>query len=383
MKCNNCQLEIAEGMTFCGNCGAKIETMQIVAQNQEVVKFHSMEEITSFLNNKAETYKGALAKVLTSQLEVLNSVQSPELSSLTFDLLLDNLHMAIQESESKAEEVEIQQKFSLMINAYVFFSQAKIQASTAANKSEADALLATGANIMAKSVSAVVQYAITKSADTGTIVEIANDVFGSSAGKYSFVERIVNWWRKDVRIKESKQAFISTVDILIDKLNDDRDLIGPSRIIHGFVKQYAPILIGLKMSPLYDDKAYIEGQYNTYVSNVRETNKKLVPALWWVLGTNAVIYAILLVIWLLTFWISFITDWSAGDWVRDYTYFAIGSIAVYCAVTVVMLTINSLRKSLKKRKTKSLLKEIGQEINAVEEALTSYYNEIIQYFKNY
>lgn len=382
MNCINCQAEIIDGLKFCGNCGAKIENTQLVSKNQEVVKFQSMEELTSFLNNKSQTYKGALAKVLTSQIEVLRSVQSPELSSLTFDLLLDNLHMAIQESESKVEKTEIQQKFSLMINAYVFFSQAKIEAASATNKRDADALLATGASIMAKSVTAVVQFAITRRADISTIVEIGDNVFGSTPGKSSFIERVVTWWRKDVRIKESRQAFMSTVNILVDKLNDDRALIGPSRIIHGFVKQYAPSLIDIKMAHLYNKQAEVKVAYDKFSENITEANNNLVIALWWVLGVNAVVYAVLLAIWLLTFWVSFIIDWSAGDWVKSYNYISVGSIAVYGAVAVIIFIINSLRRLIEKKKTKLLFNEINEKINIAKTELNSYYGDILQYFKN-
>jgi len=64
--------------------------------------------------------------LITAQMEVLSSIQHPDLMHSNFDLIFDYLREAIEMSETKLERNDIIKKASYMIHAMTFFFKLNI-----------------------------------------------------------------------------------------------------------------------------------------------------------------------------------------------------------------------------------------------------------------
>jgi uncharacterized Zn finger protein (UPF0148 family) len=242
MFCSNCGNSVKEGSLFCSKCGTKInnedendlpqttaiETTQPQAQVQkkQVDSIDGLQKHLSGLKDKeGET---ALAYALNAQLQVLEVVQSSNLSTSIFDIMLESLDMAIERTENDSQRKLIQQKAAIMVNSMLFFMEAKIIYQKEKRKEDGVNLLKKACNMLADSAPAIVGLAATGGA---SIAVDANKIFDSINKDRSIIDRAVYFFTSGGKIAEMERDFFNFKANVLSKLNVYRVLFGKSILL--------------------------------------------------------------------------------------------------------------------------------------------------------
>jgi hypothetical protein len=208
----------------------------------------SLSEMSSFLAELQHNSTGALAEAINAQLGVVNFVQSPTLNLTLFDTLLTGLENAISLAQSDSEVSQIRSQFSLMIQNYVFFLNAKIQYELNQHKEEAYKLFEQAGQLLSESVVEIAKcYALQGGGLLGNALNVTvRNVFSQDKEEKSIIKKMCEWLTMKNRIENKRAIFYNTIDGIYKKLDEYNKLIGPSIAINGLLKNYAEPLCMFK-----------------------------------------------------------------------------------------------------------------------------------------
>ena len=123
-NCFKCKKEFDDSYNFCPHCGNVYKTNPPMS----TTAITKIEDVSSLLTNLQSSANESLSAALTAQLQVVRYIQTPELIGSTFDILLQNTKKAIKYANSDTLREQIRERTALMINNYIFFMQAKLDA---------------------------------------------------------------------------------------------------------------------------------------------------------------------------------------------------------------------------------------------------------------
>ena len=295
----------------------------------------SLSEMANFLTELQQNSTGALAEAIKAQLGVVNFVQSPSLSFTLFDTLLAGLENAVSLAQSDSETSHIRSQFSLMIQNYVFFLDAKIQYELNQHKEEAYKLFEQAGQLLSESV---VEIAKCYALQGGELLGIASNVivknvFSQDKEKKSIFKTILGWFTMKNRIEEKQDFFYKTIEGIYKKLDEYNNLIGPSIAIKGMLDNYAEPLCMFK--------------YDNEIKNKTEEKSK-VNATCLTFGLSIALGSLIIrAIWTLLKGIWTDVDFS---WLSSYCIWAlIATIAYIIIIQIIIVFIYDIPRFKLKR----------------------------------
>jgi len=197
--------------------------------------------------------ESALAYALQAQLQVLQVVQSPNLTGSMFDIMLESLYTAIDRSESDFQKKLIQQKAAIMVNSMVFFMEAKILYENKKYKKEGLDLLKKGCNMLADSASSIANLVATQGA---SILVDGPKLFETLTQDRTLIDRVVNFFASGKKIEQMQKDFSAFVVSAVDKLGRYKNLFGRSIVLAELVDRFTPLVLSEKFGvPFYTDES--------------------------------------------------------------------------------------------------------------------------------
>jgi len=101
---------------------------------------------------EAQDNDSALAYAIKAQLQVLEVLNSPAMTSSCFDLMIEALYKALQKTPDEQQKKELQGRAAIMAQSMIFFMEAKLRFAEDRHSKEAKALLSKGCSLLAESV---------------------------------------------------------------------------------------------------------------------------------------------------------------------------------------------------------------------------------------
>lgn len=202
---------------------------------------NSIEEVENFLNDLQKNASISIASAIEAQLRVIKDVvYSPNLVDSTITLLIQNLKKSLDYEQSQQVREELREKFSIMIQNYVFFLDARLQYEIKEHKKETWDLVEKAGNQLCNSACDLALMAMTNGASsikTGVVRIACNNVF--SPQNEGLWKKIVGWWTKKKKLEEKKQTFYKTIYNIFQKLSKYHEYIGPNILIADVIDRYA------------------------------------------------------------------------------------------------------------------------------------------------
>lgn len=202
------------------------------------IELHSLQEATNYLENLSAKASYNMSPVIKGQLEVLKFIESPSLHHTTFDSLILYLKKSLDSTNDPRQKEQIQESFSMMIQNYVFFLNARMQLALNQNKQEFKDLCIQAGEQLSSSIVSVSTLAVAK---TGTKVFVGN-FFASESGQ-SIFSTLINYFFNRQEAKKKKEEFYQVLQGLITKLDRYANLIGPSLMIREMIYNYKADLV--------------------------------------------------------------------------------------------------------------------------------------------
>jgi RNA polymerase subunit RPABC4/transcription elongation factor Spt4 len=271
--CSGCGAILDEKNKFCTKCGAQIGNSNVAIvvppkrkskkQNSydnyaempdkpkiNKIKLKSIEEAEAFLSNLQTHASDSVAEALKAQLTVIRYIKSPSLVDTTFDTLLLSLKKALQYAESLKMKNEIRERYSLMIQNYIFFFDARLQFEI--NKEAYESYKVAG-EMLLQSVTAVSMLAISATslaASQGGIsvghneaIVSMNNIFKPDNQGESLFSKLITQWKKNAMIETKRGEYYKILYNIFIKLDQYYVLIGPSMLIKGAIERYVDEIV--------------------------------------------------------------------------------------------------------------------------------------------
>jgi len=210
------------------------------------IKISSLPEMSTYLNKLQQDSSNAVAEAIKAQLAIVTFIQSPTLNDTLFDTLLIRLDNSISLAQSDSEISNLRRIFSLMIQNYIFFLDAKIEYDVNQHKEEAYKLLKHAAKLLAESVVEITKLVATEGESfVNCFVE---NLLEKQGEKESFFQKVVGWFTQEACIRDKKAVFYNTIEGLYKKFDEYNNKIGPSIAIKGMLDRYAEPLSDFKFN---------------------------------------------------------------------------------------------------------------------------------------
>lgn len=185
--------------------------------------------------------------LITAQMEVLSSIQHPDLMHSNFDLIFDYLREAIEMSETKLERNDIIKKASYMIHAMTFFFQAKYLYEVQKRDEEGKKLIEKGCDMISKSLASFAN----NPSQVGLAISAQELMKSMFEGDDSFFKKIIIFFSRNKEIAKQRGNYVRFVEKLIPKLERNYDLVGKSYLISEIIQNHKDDVIEYKY-PSYE-----------------------------------------------------------------------------------------------------------------------------------
>lgn len=201
----------------------------------------SLEQMGAWLTSLENGASVSVQEAVKAQMQVIRFIQSPTLVDTTLDTLLLSLKKSLKKAADEDEKEHLQESFSLMIQNYVFFFDARMQYAINENKDEARQIFLQAGEMLSNSVKDVALMAVSEKKKAEIAAVAVHNLFDTNDNKSAFdlFNRIWKWWNKDKIIAEKRQEFYVTIYNICKKLGKYQSLIGESMIINGMIERYA------------------------------------------------------------------------------------------------------------------------------------------------
>lgn len=228
---------------------AEPQLPQQAPQNGKIV-INTLDGMSSWLR-ELQTYQTtpSAMQALQSQIQVLNYVKSPNLTSMAVDTIIMCLYKALKSAASETEKDAVRESFALMIQSFMFFNEAELQYAINSNKEEGVLLLSQAGEVLTKSVVSVAATVVAGICSGGGAVVakvgsvVVENVFANQNGQKSFYAKIVSFIGDKKRIEERKAQHIEMLNNTFTMFDRYAKVIGPSIVLHGMLGRYGKQLI--------------------------------------------------------------------------------------------------------------------------------------------
>jgi hypothetical protein len=272
MFCEKCGTRLEDDARFCDKCGAKFKNentgeieFEVVDSPDDGEEAHNtalpavinksaprkravksgieINDIASLQDRltairEAEDNDSALTCAIEAQLQVLDTLNSPEMSSSTFDLMIQALNRGLQHVTSESEKKEMQERASIMVVNMVFFMEAKLRYEEDKFSVQGKELLKKGCTLLAQSSSGMLRGGI-----TGGVKTLGAKLYDDIANNGGFFDMLFDFIGKKERLAKSQTEFRDFIFQFIGKLDRYSGIFGKSVVLSEFVLRYKDMMI--------------------------------------------------------------------------------------------------------------------------------------------
>lgn len=350
----------------------------------QINKIDSLEKMDSFLSSLQMTASHSVAEALKAQLAVIRFVSSPSLIDTTLDTLILNLKKSLDSANSEDERNRLRELFSLMIQNYIFFFDARLQYAINDNKKQGRALLEEAGKQLTETATQVALMAATGGVSAIGIAQVTiENFFVETEEKKSIFQKVIGWFSRSSEIASKKQEFYQTLYKMIQKLNKYREWIGASMLIEGVIERYAEDIADYT----YDTQIYDnERAYEASCNELERTNLFTYKGEWatWTFGLGVVTILFRWIWYLLSSGWSTALSWFMDDvivtdhsgWFLPHFGFVLGA-AVFVEIIAIIYTW-PIRNNIQQRiadllnEKKSLMDAKNQLVNEIKTIADKY-----------
>jgi hypothetical protein len=249
MFCQNCGCEVNENINFCPKCGNKInidDINEVVVEKQEKTISVTTKEVSTIPQLKdqliamrdAENSDAMLTYAVEAQLQVLDVLNSPAMTSSCFDLMIESLHKALQITPDEQQKKELQNRAAIMAQNMIFFMEAKLRYEENKHSEQGKALLKKGCSLLAESASGI----LTGGIKSGVKV-MSGKLFNDLVQEDGFFSMLFDFVTKEERMKKNNKEFDDFIVGFFGKLDRYRNIFGKSILLAELVHRYKGRLI--------------------------------------------------------------------------------------------------------------------------------------------
>lgn len=130
-------------------------------ESKDAIVIDSYDKMNTYLNDLMLTATDCVEEAIKAQLSVVRYIKSPSLVDTTLDTLLLSFKKSLKYADTPKQKDELQEKFSLMIQNYIFFFDARLQYELDCNNKEAWELFESAGEMLSESVQEISMLAIT------------------------------------------------------------------------------------------------------------------------------------------------------------------------------------------------------------------------------
>lgn len=370
----------------------------------------SLEQMESWLTTLEIGANISAQEALKAQIQVIRFIQSPTLIDTTLDTLILCLKKSLKKAENEDEKEHLRESFSLMIQNYVFFFDARMQYAIKENKDAARQIFLQAGQMLSNSVKNVALMAVSGKRIKEIATVMVHNLFDEDddASAINLFNRIWIWWNKDKIIAEKKEEFYVTLYNICKKLGKYQPLIGESILINGMIERYTPAICNYSR-----EKALTQGEFNVSKwqkrfnelekkqqkqqneiekkrqeeivridANIKEYStkgirwKRFIFVCLGSLGT----FVVSLIIGLIRLIAKEIDDNNVGGWFAEQMYWTLGFIGVVIAVFFLVEIVNIIysRNYAKKliRNRDNDIAKVNQQYDVKRDELQNQMNEL-------
>lgn len=370
----------------------------------------SLEQMESWLTTLEIGANISAQEALKAQIQVIRFIQSPTLIDTTLDTLILCLKKSLKKAENEDEKEHLRESFSLMIQNYVFFFDARMQYAIKENKDAARQIFLQAGQMLSNSVKNVALMAVSGKRIKEIATVMVHNLFDEDddASAINLFNRIWIWWNKDKIIAEKKEEFYVTLYNICKKLGKYQPLIGESILINGMIERYTPAICNYSR-----EKALTQGEFNVSKwqkrfnelekkqqkqqneiekkrqeelvridANIKEYStkgirwKRFIFVCLGSLGT----FVVSLIIGLIRLIAKEIDDNNVGGWFAEQMYWTLGFIGVVIAVFFLVEIVNIIysRNYAKKliRNRDDDIAKVNQQYDVKRDELQNQMNEL-------
>jgi TM2 domain-containing membrane protein YozV len=253
MFCQNCGTEIAGGAKFCPNCGFRTgerpgttdegsaEPGERQGAAVEVSTIPQLKDHLLALRDAKDT-DSALTYAVEAQLQVLDVLNSPAMTSSCFDLMIESLHKALQRTQDEHQRTALQDRAAIMAKNMVFFMEAKLRYEENKHSEQGKVLLKKGCSLLAESAQEIMLGGV--SGGISTVVKITSGkLFDNLMQDDGFFSMLFDFIGKKERLKKNNEEFDTFLMNFIGKLDRYKAVFGKSILLSELVHQYKDRLI--------------------------------------------------------------------------------------------------------------------------------------------
>jgi predicted nucleic acid-binding Zn-ribbon protein len=269
MFCSNCGKKFANGSKFCPKCGTKVvntknsqdDDDKTVDENEEddgevagldtVNQLEESKHVTTtevatipqlkdqlLAMRDAENSDAALTYAVEAQLQVLDVLNSPAMTSSCFELMIESLYKALQKTPDEQQQKELQYRAAIMAQNMIFFMEAKLRYEENKHSEQGKALLKKGCSLLAESASGIMTGGI-----SGGVKIMSGKLFDNLMHEDGFFNMLFDFITKKERIEKNNKEFDDFIVNFFGKLDRYRSIFGKSILLSELVHRYKERLI--------------------------------------------------------------------------------------------------------------------------------------------
>lgn len=215
-----------------------------VVMTETPKEINSLEQMGAWLASLEDGASVSVQEAVKAQMQVIQFVQSPTLVDTTLDTLILSLKKSLKKASNEDEKEHLRESFSIMIQNYVFFFDARMQYAINESKDEARQIFLQAGEMLSNSVKDVALMAVNGKKKVEVAAVVVHNLFDTNDNKSAFdlFNRIWKWWNKDKIIAEKREEFYVTLYNICKKLGKYQPLIGESMLINGMIERYIPAI---------------------------------------------------------------------------------------------------------------------------------------------
>lgn len=208
-------------------------------------KIETMDAMKGLLGQLAPATTPAMNVLLQNQLQVLDSVSNASMTLMAIDTMVFSLSKALQKTNNEDEKLTLRDNFSMLIQSFLFFTEAKLMYAIETNKQEALNLLSEAGDMLGKCVAEAAFAAVSASEAAGKkIAEKASaiavkNVFATKADGTTFLGKFIQLLGNKKIVEDKKLEFEKMVRDMFVTFDNCADIIGPNILINNLLLRYA------------------------------------------------------------------------------------------------------------------------------------------------
>lgn len=351
-NCFKCKKEFDDSYNFCPHCGNVYKTDPPTS----TTAITKVEDISSLLTNLQSSANESLSAALTAQLQVVRYIQTPELIGSTFDILLQSTKKAIKYANSDTLCEQIRERTALMINSYIFFMQAKLDAQymvlqedNKKSRENTRQLISEAAEMLSESIVRIAALAGTGGASEIPALKaeitqvVVNHIFTKQdEKKKGFFSRVVDWFcqkdrliERELEHEEQLNDFYKVLEEVFEKLERRKNTIGRNDLIAELINRYKyPIISKWQRAIehnnyIFNDRCKTIGKYCAIAIGASLSLQLLILFVRWIYRLIASIFTTLEGGWAVQQWYIFLIVLGSIVGLTAIAYIALIGTVIY------------------------------------------------------